>query len=609
MAREYRKEMALRELHADEQNELIPHYLSLPHFPMPSPLSPSLSAQKEQARECLNTNRVEDALALYAQILATHPEDMDALLALGDCYLAAEQIPAALKLYRRAAGIDPKHPELQRRLLLVQLEPEDRLHGAVNGNLIGQEAVVRLAVLLGGGNALVVTKEGGGKKTGFDNHPTDAQALEAEMAGERKLQARTTEVNEAMLARAEGMLREVFNSSSPGKVVSERLDEIDALLPALLALNVREAQERVHPGLVQSLEGVMGRVDLMGNGADGRANGHATNGKRAPARVAFVHPAGGEISARHTLAAEGLAARGCEITRTEGLLDAALDEFDVIIAHRPHTDPDLMRALAQRVAAQVPVAVDVEMDFEQLPGNHAGEVGLETPEQARLYMAALLMAQTVVVSGEELGALLQHRGHPVRVIPDGWSRENRLWEKPATRRHTINIGVVAGQVEDVMLARRMILRILREFPQTQLVVVGNPLVYQLFDGLPEARRLFLPPANEADFPYLLSQVDILLAPMRQTPFNLTCSDRVLMEAGVRGIPWVASAIPAFTAWAEGGVIAHAQEDWYALLHGLITDSTLRRDLGQAGQKQAASREMGVLGEAWWELVESIREIV
>ncbi len=116
---------------------------------MTSPLP--LSTQKEHARECLNTNRVEDALALYAQILTAYPEDMDALLALGDCYLAAEQIPAALKLYRRAAGIDPKHPELQRRLVLVQLEQEDQLQGAVNGNLIGQEAVARLAGLLGGG--------------------------------------------------------------------------------------------------------------------------------------------------------------------------------------------------------------------------------------------------------------------------------------------------------------------------------------------------------------------------------------------------------------------------------------------------------------------------
>lgn len=562
---------------------------------MPPSLSPSLLAQKEQARECLNTNRVEDALALYAQILAAHPEDMDALLALGDCYLAAAQIPAALKLYRRAAGIDPNHPELQQRFLLVQLEPDDCLQDAVKGNLIGQEAVARLAVLLGGGNALVGRGEG-----------------EDGVLREGKLEACIPAVDEAMLARAEGMLREVLNSTSPGRVVSERLDEIDTLLPALLALNVREAQERVHPGLVQSLEGVMGRVNGSGMPKTalttnrGGMNGEQMNGKRAPARVAFVCPAGEAMPARHALAAAGLAARGCEITQVAGFPEVALEAFDVIVTHHPHTDPVLMRALAQRVAAQVPVVVDVEMDLEQLPGNHAGQVGLETPEQARLYMAALLMAETVVVPGEALGVLLQRRGYPVRVIPEGWSRGNWLWEKPPARRHTINLGLVAGQVDDVMLARRMILRILREFPQTQLVVVGNPLVYQLFDGLPEARRLFLPPANEADFPYLLSQVDILLAPMRQTPFNVTCSDRVLMQAGVRGIPWVASAMPAFTAWAEGGLIAHSSEEWYTLLHGLITDPTLRRDLGQAGKGQAAGREMGVVGQAWWELVDEVR---
>lgn len=571
-------------------------------------LSSTLSAQKEQAREYLNTNRVEDALALYAQILKAFPEDVDALLALGDCYLAAEQIPAALKLYRRAAGIDPKHPELQRRLVLVQLERDEHLQEAVNGNLLGPEAMERLAVLLGGGNALV----------GHGDHRNE---LVTPSTKTRQFESDANDppvVDEEMLARAETMLREVLNSSSPGRVVAARLDEIDALLPALLALNVREARERVHPGLVQSLEGVMGRVgDANGNDIPKTilntnelyTNGYAKLEKCTPARVAFVRPPGDEIPARHALAAEELIARKCEVTLADGFPDAALDEFDVIIAHRPHMNATLMRALAQRVAAQVPVVVDIEMDIEQFPGQHSGQMGLETPEQARLYMAALLMAQTVLVPGRELGDLLQHRGHTVRVIPDGWSQKNRLWKKPAARRHTLNLGVVAGQVEDVMPARRMILRILREFPQTQLVVVGNPLVYQLFDGLPEARRLFLPPASEDDFPYLLSQVDILLAPMRQTPFNMTSSDRVLMQAGVRGIPWVASAIPAFAAWAEGGLIANSQEEWYTLLRGLITDPTLRRDLGRAGQKQAATREINQLGDAWWELVQNVSELI
>ncbi|NUM46867.1 MAG: hypothetical protein HUU38_19345, partial [Anaerolineales bacterium] len=465
------------------------------------------------------------------------------------------------------------------------------------------EAVARLAVLLGGGNA-VVGREGKGEG-GLPIRPTEDDELEGGIPA----------VDEATLARAEEMLREVLNSSSPGRVVAERLDEIDALLPALLALNVREARERVHPGLVQSLEGVMGRV----NGVNGTpkttcltTNGVTTSGKRAPARVLFVRPAGVGIPIRHTLAAEGLRSRGCVVALEAGV-SAGVEAFEVIIAHRPHADPSLMKALAQRVAMDVPLVVDVDLDFEQLPGNHAGQgFGLGTPEQARLYMAALLMADAVLVSGEELAGMLRNRGHQVRVIPEGWSQGNRLWEKPSSPRHTINLGLVAGQVEDVAPARRMILRILREFPQTQLVVVGNPQVYQLFEGLPEARRLFLPLASaednfrDEDFPYLLGQVDILLAPMRQTPFNMTCSDRVLMEAGVRGIPWVASAVPAFTAWAEGGLIAHSPEEWYTLLHGLITDPTLRRDLGRAGKVQAAAREMSVIGEAWWELVEAER---
>jgi glycosyltransferase involved in cell wall biosynthesis len=151
----------------------------------------------------------------------------------------------------------------------------------------------------------------------------------------------------------------------------------------------------------------------------------------------------------------------------------------------------------------------------------------------------------------------------------------------------------------------MILRVLREFPHTQLVIGGDAQVYQLFDRLPESRRLFLPPVLPEDYPYLLGQVDILLVPMRDTVYNRTRSDRRLMEAGIRGIPWVASALPAYSRWKEGGLIANAAEEWVLHLRQLIDDPKLRTMLGQQGIQKAEEREMNKVGEMWQSTIEKV----
>ena len=48
--------------------------------------------------------------------------------------------------------------------------------------------------------------------------------------------------------------------------------------------------------------------------------------------------------------------------------------------------------------------------------------------------------------------------------------------------------------------------------------------------------------------------------LRSKPFNLSLSDRLLMEAGIRRIPRVASSIPAFVDWSVGDLIARDARD-------------------------------------------------
>jgi glycosyltransferase involved in cell wall biosynthesis len=192
----------------------------------------------------------------------------------------------------------------------------------------------------------------------------------------------------------------------------------------------------------------------------------------------------------------------------------------------------------------------------------------------------------------------------VHVIPDGWNRQNKLWGKNVAPRGTISLGWVgsSGELDDLMLIRRFIVRILREFTNTRIVVIGDPQAYRLFDGMPETRRKYIPFVAHDEFPYLLSQLDVLMVPLRNLPQNNSISDTLLMEAGAKGIPWIASPMPAFRDWASGGIIPDTIEDWHLNLRHLVMDAELRGKLGQDGREAARTREMEYVGRSWLEVI-------
>jgi glycosyltransferase involved in cell wall biosynthesis len=216
----------------------------------------------------------------------------------------------------------------------------------------------------------------------------------------------------------------------------------------------------------------------------------------------------------------------------------------------------------------------------------------------------LLLADTILVPSPMFAATLRSAGHRAHVLPHAWSADNALWAQPPAPRHTVNIGWLggAGQVEDLALIRRVLIRLAREFPQIQIVVGGEPQAFHLFDSLPEGRKLYLPPAPLAEVPYQLSHLDILVEPLRTTPFHRTLSDRQVMHASARGLAWVASPTPSHRSWADGGVTADDPDEWHTQLRRLVEDPGLRAALGEAGRLKAQEREATRLAGAWLDIL-------
>lgn len=542
-----------------------------------------LKERKEQAQFYLTTSQVEEAENIYVGILRENPQDAEAYFDLGRCYLVAGDFETAILLFTQALKYDPANLEyLEQRSLAI--------------NLMIQAATER---------ARKIETTAGQAEQG--SIPTEPQAVLSLL---QNVSGGIQPVTEEQVNRAAEMLERVINSSHPAQTVAEHLDEIDALLPALLELNIRQARSDGRPELAEALQALLNNIYLqIGNreleASLTPAEPVAAVPERAT-RILFLGPANLPMSLRQLLPAEVLSGRTCEVTVATQFPPDFQQRFDIVIAHHPHADPALLPGLAACSGAHIPIILDLDTDFEQIPVSHPDYplLSLGTPVVAKAYTAALLLADQVCVSNENLALPLREAGHRVQVIPDGWSKANDLWEKPPSSRRTLNLGWIGqqGQIEDIAQIRRYITRLMREFTHINLVIVGDPLVYQLFESLPEARRLFLPPVNLEDYPYLLGQIDILLAPFRNIPFNQSISDRQLMEAGVRRIPWVASPLPSFLAWGIGGLIANTPDEWHTHLRQLVMDPTLRISLGQEGRLKAEEREMGRLAGLWHDLI-------
>lgn len=539
----------------------------------------------------MSSNRLEKAVEVYAGILEDYPEDTEALLVLGDLYLAAKDYATAAKLYDYALSLDAENQEILSRLRLARAEDSDSEPEEV------------------------------------PTHPDAISRLLQRLTGSSK------PISEDEIQRAANLLHSIIHSNDPANEVADHLDDIDSLLPALIELNIRQARFDGRQDLVEQLKDLQTNILLQQNldpkketapetppnpapgletspRRDDLAKGvEVTASERFRGRVFMMVANHQRLSQRTIVLRDALQLQGCEVHVISEIRGGTLPKPDVIITSNPHQAPRLLESLAACSAVRIPIVLDLDDDFEHVPVSHPAyaQIGLGTMNSAKAYTASLLLSSMVTVPSQMLANHLKSAGYNARYAPDGWTRANPLWQRRPGFRPRVQIGWLgqAGLFDDIASVRRVIIRTLREFANTQLVIGGSRQVFQMFDAVPDDRRVFLPPVEVSDYPYLLDQVDILMLPLRNTPYNQSVSDRVLVEAGVKHIPWLASPMPAVTTWQAGGLVAETPEEWHTLLRHLVMDAELRMRLGDAGLSRAGSREAYALGKQWVHLLEEV----
>ena len=534
-------------------------------------MQPELKVRKILGKTYLNENRLADALDVFSKILMDYPDDVETLHILGNFYLASGDGKTAKKIYLRAMQLDPENKVIQRQVNLAEEMGDTGLEEPI---------------------------------------PTDLPAVARLL---QRLTGKAQVVNEADIVRAAELLEKIINSERPAELVAIHLDEIDDLLPALIELNIRQAYADGRPELAESLRGLQLNIDYQLTAKEGNSasvdTGNDSSNSRFNGNILFLLPDLEKKPSRVALLRSTLEAQGCCISEKREYIASRDARPDVVITSNPHLNPVLVDSLSLLSQSGVPIILDLDTDFEKQPISHPeyNTKGLGTRARSNAYTSAISLAKTVTVPSEVNANSLMSLVENVQAIPDGWSSQNKLWKKDSPLRNTINIGWVGtnAQLEDLVFIRRFIIRIIREFPNTRVVIIGNPQAYRLFENLPDNRRMYLPAVAHEEFPYLLSQVDILLVPLRSTPYNLSQPDTLLMEAGAKGIPWVASPIPSFQSWQKGGVISESLDEWHLNIRHLVMDEELRRRLGREGRFAAEAREMNQIGKIWLELINQV----
>lgn len=520
----------------------------------------------------MNENRLADALDVFGKILTDYPDDLETLHILGNFYLASGDGKTAKSIYLHAQKLDPENKTIQHQIGLAE-EIDD--------------------------------------KNGFEEPiPTDIPAVARLL---QRLTGKTQTINESDIMRAASLLEKIINSDAPAEMVSRHLDEIDELLPALIELNIRQAHADGRSDLVESLRSLQLNIDyqlVVKEDETSLKNDNAElSGLQFNGNILMLLPDLEKKSNRMTLLKSTLESYGCRVTEKGEYVSGRDAKPDVVITSNPHTNPMLIESLSTLSVAGIPIILDLDTDFEKQPASHQeyNTKGLGNQTRSNVYASAISMARMVSVPSELQAASLKTLVSNVCVIPDGWSQQNKLWDKNPHPHKTINIGWVgtSGQLEDLLFIRRFIIRIVREFPNTRIVIIGNPQAYRLFENLPENRRMYLPVVAHEEFPYLLSQIDVLLVPLRTLPYNISLPDTILVEAGAKGIPWIASPISSFRRWQAGGIISESLDEWHLNLRHLIMDDEIRRTLGEAGKHAAKTREMNYVGKLWLEVINQV----
>lgn len=188
---------------------------------------------------------------------------------------------------------------------------------------------------------------------------------------------------------------------------------------------------------------------------------------------------------------------------------------------------------------------------------------------------------------------------PIYVIPNsidfdlwGNAKSDGKMEPKEDSVIRITYGGCANHSGDMEIVKPVLLALLDEFPKLEFIIAQDMGTFKDVKN-PRLKVLnrFVP---IVDYPSMVKgwNPDIGIAPLRDNRFNRAKSNLRWLENSALAVPTVASDVRPFSESikdGKDGFLCTSKQQWYETLKRLITDKTLRTDIGQAAFSEVFDR--------------------
>jgi glycosyltransferase involved in cell wall biosynthesis len=225
------------------------------------------------------------------------------------------------------------------------------------------------------------------------------------------------------------------------------------------------------------------------------------------------------------------------------------------------------------------------------------------------FWRCLEAADALTVSTPPLAEAYRRFNPHVHVLPNCYDDADPLWDVPPPTRQTVHVGFAGSDNhrDNLALLRGALEPVLRAHPEVRLLEAGALDLLPHVDAPPE-QLVHLGTLPFPVFPLLLRQMDVVLAPLVDEPFNGCKSNIRCMTAGLVGAPVVASPVGAYAAYVrdgENGFLARSAREWALALERLVADPALRRRMGAANRRCARRFAISRHAHRWMEVYDSL----
>lgn len=294
--------------------------------------------------------------------------------------------------------------------------------------------------------------------------------------------------------------------------------------------------------------------------------------------------------------------------------------FNTLVAQRSHTEPvrDTIKSISERPFAERPsVVYELDDDLWNLDQDNPAYAYYTDPQKVALMEEIISLSDAVSVSTEHLAQQVRAKGlnHRVYVLPNSLPR--RLFHELAFpygkmfRQKPLVLGWSGSNthLEDFKLCVPAVDRFLRKNRNATLVFFGASYAH-LFSPQVQSRITSTGWIDGVGNMYQKvndTQVDIMLAPLRDTLFTRSKSNLRVIEANAQGIPVVWHRVGPYADLVDGvnGFGAETVQDFEAALDAL-SDRNVRLDIsGKARAWARANFDMNDNSRLWLECYSNI----